>query len=53
MGSLTGLVLLLVLAAGFQYVLSLVVRTAVEEGVRMALRLDPLDQRALGGTDAT
>lgn len=52
MTSLTGLVLLLLLGAVFLYALFFVVRTAVKEGMQMALRSDLLDQRALGNTDA-
>ena len=49
MASLTGLALLLVLGGVFLYVLFLVVRTAVKEGIQQALRTDLLDQRALIG----
>lgn len=51
MDSLSGLVLLLLVAAVFLYALFFVIRTAVKEGVQMALRADLLDQRALGNTD--
>ena len=53
MNSLTGLVVTLLMAVVFFYVLFLVVRTAVKEGVQMALRTDLLDQRARGSTDAS
>ena len=53
MNSLTGLVVTLLMAVVFFFVLFLVVRTAVKEGVQMALRTDLLDQRALGTTDAS
>jgi len=52
MNSLFGPVLLLLMAAVFLYALFFVVRTAVKEGMQMALRKDLLDQRALGRTDA-
>ena len=42
------LVLRLLIAAVFFLVLFYVVRTAVKEGVQMALRADLLDRRALG-----
>ena len=48
MDALADLALTLVLAAVFLYVLFFVVRTAVKEGVQMALRADLLDRRALG-----
>lgn len=51
MDSLFGLVPLLLVAAVFLYALFFVIRTAVKEGVQMALRADLLDQRALGNTD--
>ena len=51
MNSLTGLVVMLLMATVFFYVLFLVVRTAVKEGVQMALRTDLLDQRARGNTE--
>ena len=47
MGSLTGLALLVVLAGVVLYVLFLVVRAAVKEGIQQALRTDLLDQRVL------
>ena len=50
--SLAGLVVILLLAAAFFSILFFVVRTAVTQGVQMALRADLLDQRALGHTDA-
>ena len=52
MNLLTSVVLLLLLAAVFFCVLFYVVRTAVKEGMQMALRPDLLDQRALGSSDA-
>lgn len=48
----SALVLTLLLMAVFLYGLFYVVRTAVQEGVQMALRRDLLDQRHLEGTDA-
>ncbi|MCY7365110.1 MAG: hypothetical protein LH469_07350 [Frankiaceae bacterium] len=52
MGSLTSRALSLLLMAVFFYVLFLVVRTAVKEGVQHALRTDLLYKRALGEPDA-
>ena len=49
---LSSLALSLLMMAVFLYVLFHVVRTAVKEGVQQALRLDLLDQRALGNTHA-
>ena len=51
MNSLTVFVVILLLAPVFFSILFFVVRTAVRQGVQMALRLDLLDQRALGHTD--
>lgn len=53
MGPLTSLVLLVLLMAVLFYVLFLVVRTAVKEGMQMALHRDLLDQPALDDTDAS
>ena len=50
--SLAGLVVILLMAAVFFSILFFVVRTAVKQGLQMALRADLLDQRALGHTDA-
>ena len=49
---LASLVVTLLLAAVFFSILFFVVRTAVKQGLQMALRADLLDQRALGHTDA-
>ena len=51
MNSLTVFVVILLLAPVFFFILFFVVRTAVKQGAQMALRLDLLDQRALGHTD--
>lgn len=53
MGPLTSLVLLVLFMAVFFYVLFLVVRAAVKEGMQMALHRDLLDQRSLGDTDTS
>ncbi len=45
MDSISGLVLLVVLAGVFLYALHLVVRAAVREGVQQALRADLLRDR--------
>ena len=45
------LAMLLVATAVFLCALFYVVRTAVKEGMQMALRADLLDQRALGKAD--
>ena len=50
--SLAGLVVILLMAVVFFSILFFVVRTAVKQGMQMALRADLLDQRALGHTDA-
>ncbi len=52
MNTSTSTALLLLLVAAFLYALFYVVRTAMKEGMQMALRRDLLDQRALGATDA-
>ena len=49
---LASLVVTLLLATVFFSILFFVVRTAVKQGMQMALRADLLDQRALGHTDA-
>ena len=49
---LASLVVTLLLAVVFFSILFFVVRTAVKQGLQMALRADLLDQRALGHTDA-
>ena len=50
--SLVGLVVTLLLSVVFFSILFFVLRTAVKQGMQMALRADLLDQRALGHTDA-
>ena len=50
--SLAVLVVTLLLSVVFFSILFFVVRTAVKQGMQMALRADLLDQRALGHTDA-
>lgn len=52
MNSLIDLVVTLLLMALFLWALFYVVRTAVKEGMQIALRKDLLDQRDLEGTDA-
>lgn len=51
MDFLISFVLLLLTMGVFLWALFYVVRTAVKEGMQMALRADLLDQRALGSTD--
>jgi len=51
MNSSIAFVLLLLTMGVFLCALFYVVRTAVKEGMQMALRADLLDQRALGNTD--
>lgn len=46
------LVLLLMMMGLFLFALFYIVRTAVKEGMQMALRKDLLDLRALDGSDA-
>ena len=50
--SLAVLVVTLLLSVVFFSILFFVVRTAVKQGLQMALRADLLDQRALGHTGA-
>ncbi len=51
MNSLIDVVLTLLLMAFFLWALFYVVRTAVKEGMQIALRKDLLDERQLLGTD--
>lgn len=51
MDFLVSLALLLLATAVFLCALFYVVRTAVKEGMQIALRADLLDQRALGNAD--
>jgi len=53
MDVLISIVLLLLTMGAFLIALFYVVRTAVKEGMQLALKADLLDQRALGNTDTT